>query len=139
METESKPAEQPDIAPVRPATLRLCDWIWRPWYAKLWWSTMPVYWAGRAASLKIVALAEFYNSFLAACLAVVFNPLVVAVLLGFGYIKAKLGRGELVITPSTPNPFYRSPSMGGWSDPYTDPLDPRSGARHLRHIGVLKD
>ncbi|PKP95782.1 MAG: hypothetical protein CVT74_18665 [Alphaproteobacteria bacterium HGW-Alphaproteobacteria-13] len=28
------------------------DWLWRPWYAKLWWAAIPIYWAAAAASLS---------------------------------------------------------------------------------------
>src|SRR3546814_21033059 len=51
------------------------DWLWKPWYAKLWWAAIPVYWAGAAASLKLTALAEFYTSALAGYLNMLFFPL----------------------------------------------------------------
>ena len=35
---------EPEIP--RPAA---ADWLWRPWYAKLWRATIPIYWAVAAA------------------------------------------------------------------------------------------
>ena len=64
------------------------DWLWRPWYAKLWWVTIPIYWAGAAASLKIPVLAEFYSSVPAAYLNILFFPPTVLLVLGFGFARA---------------------------------------------------
>lgn len=117
--------------------LRLSDWLWRPWYAKLWWATVPIYWGGRIASVKETALVSLYDTLVAGYLAVFCNPLIILLLLGFGFIRAKLDRGEWVITPGVPVWTQRKP--GEMLDPTLDPTDPRSGVRHLRHIGVLKD
>lgn len=68
------------------------DWLWKPWYAKLWWAAIPVYWAGAAASLKLPALAEFYTSALAGYLNMLFFPLTTLLVLGFGFIRAWLNR-----------------------------------------------
>src|SRR3546814_17984770 len=73
------------------------DWLWKPWYAKLWWAAIPVYWAGAAASLKLPALAEFYTSALAGYLNMLFFPLTTLLVLGFGFIRAwlnKIGRAS---------------------------------------------
>ncbi|MDR6116645.1 MULTISPECIES: hypothetical protein [unclassified Sphingomonas] len=118
------------------APLFASDWLWRPWYAKLWWCTIPLYWGGRMASVKFPVLSSFYDSLLAGYLAIFCNPLIILLLLGFGFVRAKLNRGDWVITPDVPEKMLRP---GDLSDPYTDPTDPRSGVRHLRHLGVLKD
>lgn len=68
------------------------DWLWKPWYAKLWWAAIPVYWAGAAASLKLPALAEFFTSALAGYLNMLFFPLTALLVLGFGFIRAWLDR-----------------------------------------------
>ncbi len=130
-ETMPTPEEQAE-----PAPLRASNWLWRPWYAKLWWAIVPVYWGGRMASVKLTGLASFYDTLAAGYLAVLCNPFIVLLLLGFGFVRAKLDRGDWVITADVPKPIVRP---GDLSDPYTDPTDPRSGVRHLRHIGVLKD
>ena len=44
MKDESEPLQQSEMRPAHPAKLRLSEWIWRPWYAKLWWAAIPIYW-----------------------------------------------------------------------------------------------
>ncbi|PKP99001.1 MAG: hypothetical protein CVT74_09200 [Alphaproteobacteria bacterium HGW-Alphaproteobacteria-13] len=69
------------------------DWLWRPWYAKLWWAAIPIYWATAAASLTIPALATFfYNSAAASVLNVAFFPPTALLVLGFGFARAWLDR-----------------------------------------------
>ena len=87
-------------------------------------------------SLKIVALAVFYDGLVAAYFAIFFNPFVATILLGFGYARAKLDRGEWVVTSDRPEQIHRGAPI---LDPYTDPTDPRSGALYLRYIGVYDE
>ena len=136
MKTESKPPQQPEVRPGHPARLRLSDWIWQPWYARLWWAAIPIYWGDRWVSLKVPALMSFYETLPANYLALFCNPFILLLLLGTGFVRAKLDRGEWILTPDVPDRRLRP---GDMSDPYTDPTDPRSGVRRLRHIGVLKD
>lgn len=122
--------------------LRASDWLWRPWYAKLWWTTILIYWAGRILSEKIAVLADFYDTLTGRCLSVVCNPVAALVILGFGLARAKLDRAEWVITPGLTHmggPFHIERRPGELLDPYTDFTDPRSGIRYLHHRGVLKD
>lgn len=67
-------------------------WLWRPWYAKLWWAAIPIYWAAAAASLKIPALATFYSSAAAGFLNAAFFPPTALLVLGFGFVRAWLDR-----------------------------------------------
>ena len=67
--------------------LRLRNWLWRPWYAKLWWSGVPVYWLGMLATLKLDALAEVYRSAAGGFLNVLFFPPIVAIVLSFGFLR----------------------------------------------------
>lgn len=73
---------------VAASQLRASDWLWRPWYAKLWWATIPFWWAGMTASMKVAPLAAFYESALAGYLNVVFFPLIALVALGVGWARA---------------------------------------------------
>lgn len=66
---------------------RVSDWLWRPWYAKLWWSAIPVWWIGMAASTKLEALGTFYDSALAGFLNIAFFPLTALMVLGVGYVR----------------------------------------------------
>lgn len=66
---------------------RASDWLWRPWYAKLWWAAIPVWWLGMAASTRIPALESFYDSALAGFLNILFFPMIALMVLGVGYVQ----------------------------------------------------
>ncbi|MGE6694718.1 hypothetical protein ACQKE8_19965 [Sphingobium limneticum] len=117
----------------RPPSPRAADWFWRPRYAKLYWVTALLYWIG--LEIMIAIPYDRINTSVAntmVLLILVFNPITVVAVLGYGFLKAKVACGEWVIAPGS---VPQRPVM----DPYTDPSDPRSGLRHLRHVGVIKD
>jgi hypothetical protein len=121
-----------EALPQAPSPLA-ADWFWRPCYAKLYWATALLYWVG--LEIMITIPYDRVNTSVAntmVLLIFVFNPITVVAVLGYGFLKAKVACGEWVITPGPPS---QRPVM----DPYIDPSDPRSGLRHLRHIGVIKD
>ena len=64
------------------------DWLWRPWYAKLWWVAIPLYWAAATVSLKTPALSSFFESALAGYLNLLFFPFTALLVLGFGFVRA---------------------------------------------------
>jgi len=66
---------------------RASDWLWRPWYAKLWWATIPVWWLGMAASSRIPVLESFYDSALAGFLNILCFPMTALMVLGVGYVQ----------------------------------------------------
>ena len=116
-----------------PPSPRAADWFWRPWYAKLTWALTLLYWI--CLELMITIPYDRLNIYLVnvmVLLIFVFNPITVVAVLGYSFLKAKVACGEWVITPGPPS---QRPIL----DPYTDPSDPRSGIRHLRHIGVFKN
>jgi len=78
-----------DMPPTDPAAPRLkaADWLWRPWYAKGWWTAIPVWWIGMAASTKVAPLEAFYDSAPAGFLNVLFFPLTALMVLGVGYAQ----------------------------------------------------
>jgi hypothetical protein len=123
----------PEETPAPALSPRAADWFWRPWYAKLYWALALIYWIG--LELMITIPFDQLNIYLVntmVLLILVFNPITVVAVLGYGFLKAKVACGEWVITPGPPS---QRPIL----DPYTDPSDPRSGIRHLRHIGVFKN
>ena len=67
--------------------LRASDWLWRPWYAKLWWVTIPIWWTGMAASTRVLALESFYDTGLAGFLNILFFPMTAFMVLGVGYAQ----------------------------------------------------
>ena len=80
-----------------PASPRLkpSDWLWRPWYAKLWWSAIPVWWIGMAASTRIATLEVFYDSATAGFLNLLFFPMTAFMILGVGWAQNWLAQFPL--------------------------------------------
>lgn len=62
-------------------------WLWRPWYAKVWWASIPAWWIGMAVSMQIAPLEAFYDSALAGFLNVLFFPMTALMVLGVGYVQ----------------------------------------------------
>jgi len=140
IDEEDLVADLGEISPLKP--LRASDWFWRPWYAKVWWAAIPIYWSGRWAWLKVPVLGAFYDTLLANYLALFCNPFILLLILGFGFVRAKLDRGDWIITPGPmigEGPVHIERRPGELLDPYTDFTDPRSGVRYLRYRGILKD
>lgn len=118
-----------------PPSPRAADWFWRPWYAKLYWVVALLYWIG--LEIMIAIPYDRINTSLAnimVLLIFIFNPITVLAVLGHGFLKAKVACGDWTMVgsaaPSQPKSLI---------DPYTDSFDLRSGLRHLRHIGAIKD
>ncbi|ODP38770.1 hypothetical protein [Sphingomonas turrisvirgatae] len=81
----------PPLAP----PLRAGDYLWRPWYAKAWWIAIPLYWLPAGTSLGPM-LEPYYKSGYGAVTNILFMPLTAAVILGVGYVRTALARGEVV-------------------------------------------
>lgn len=113
---------------------RSLDCLWRPWYAKLWWAAIPVYWLGMAASFQVVQLQEFYTSALAGFLHIAFFPPLALMVLGLGFAREWLEWTDWESVEPTHEQMFPKRSVGGMRDPYADPLDPRSGPRHWRYL-----
>lgn len=116
----------PDDGQARP---RAADHLWRPWYAKLWWAAIPIYWAGMAASsLKIELMLELYTNAFAGLLNVVFFPMTALMVLGIGYARAMIDYLVDRSAPGEPGDHEFDPTRRvGAPPPGFDPLDPRSG------------
>jgi hypothetical protein len=115
--------EQPRPAawPLRPA-----DCLWRPWYAKIWWASVSLFWLGKAVAMNTPSLAGFYDSNLIRLTMIAFFPLTPLLILGIPFARQRLGDIEWgAIHENHDNRFGRS--IGGTNDPASDPLDPRSG------------
>lgn len=135
MEPESiEPGEPPlDMEHAR-AIPRASEWLWRPWYAKLWWAGVALYWTGKLASFWIVSLEAFYETAIAGWLNILFYPPTALFVFGVGFVRAWMAYHGWEFEPPTHDQFFPKRSAGGWSDPYSDPLDPRSGMLHWRHF-----
>jgi hypothetical protein len=75
-----------EAAPVA-ARPPVSEWLWRRWYAKLWWSAIPVWWIGMAAAGASEPLARFYDGALAGFLNLLFFPMTALLVLGVGFVR----------------------------------------------------
>lgn len=108
--------------------IKASRWYWNPWYARLWWASAVMYWTAFAISFfDITPLARFYESTFAGYLNIVFYPPVILVLLGTGFVRAKIRQGDWIINFEN----AERNTQGHSTDPYTDPFDPRSGSLYV--------
>ncbi|MGB3931858.1 MAG: hypothetical protein WBL20_23180 [Sphingobium sp.] len=117
---------------------RLSAWLWRPWYAKLWWTAIPIWWLGMAAATRVPFLDAFYGGALAGYLNVLFFPMTALMVLGVGYVRERLdsfvGQGDGVsLSDEDEAAFVAQRSrdelertMERWRA-QSNPVDPRSG------------
>lgn len=107
----------------------LSDYLWRPWYARLWWAAIPVYWAGMAVSPHVPLLTDFYDLAFAGYLNVLFFPPTALMVLGVGYVRKRMGPVDWSDPRDPDDHIYGVNSDRGPSGMpfYVDPLDPRSG------------
>ncbi|WP_232313636.1 hypothetical protein [Sphingobium sp. TCM1] len=121
---------EPDNADRNADELRLTDWLWRRWYAKLWWSGVPIYWLGMLAALKLDTLAEVYRSAAGGYMNVLFFPPLVAFVLSFGFLRQWLAslptqeKGEFDAEDLLARDRYGPSGVLREFDPF----DPASGA-----------
>jgi hypothetical protein len=120
--------EKTDGGELRPP-LRAGDWLWRPWYAKLWWVAIPIYWAPAGGPTRIAAISDFYESAYALVPNLVFLPLTAALILGFGYLRRLFDEGEQVDLYDEAN--FLTKRRVGFPHPTMDEFNPRSGPRWI--------
>lgn len=112
----------------------LSNWVWRPWYAKLWWSLIAVYWTGTAGALLFGTLRNFYGSDLAAFLNIALYPVFAFFILSIGWLIAWKDALDYVAAHpeientlgwewSTEPHHFHEERMRRHSDP-TDPISP---------------
>jgi hypothetical protein len=132
VDTLSSPAPEATIQ--QPKAI---DWLWHPWYSKLWWTAIPLYWITATASLKIPALWAFFESAFAGYLNVLFFPFTALLVLGFGFARAWL---DALATDEWERLAAEEIRMwdDDWSDrkpgqpdPAFDIYDPRSGILYV--------
>lgn len=121
----------------RPEVPKLSAWLWSPWYAKLWWVAIPIWWMGMAASVRVDTLEAFYRGALAGYLNVLFFPMTALMVLGVGYVRERLdgfvGPGDgtplshEVIEAERQRVWEEHERMVKRSRAFADPSDPRSG------------
>lgn len=80
-----RPEETEAQATRRP---RLLEWIWHPWYAKLWWAAIAAFWAGAwifpALGIQRLPVSDTALIYVA----IILHPQTALPVLGFGYVRA---------------------------------------------------
>lgn len=128
--------QKQDASGARP---QLSAWLWKPWYAKLWWATIPVWWIGMAVSVRVDPLESFYRGWTAGYLNVLFFPMTALMVLGVGYVRARLdsfvGQGDGVPLSDEEAQALAAKlqrdqleRMRERARAYANPMDPRSGS-----------
>jgi hypothetical protein len=107
------------------------DWLWRPWYAKLYWAGVMGYWGAFLASWIWALSPSFFKGTSAGYLGLAFHPATALVLLGAGYVKALFYSGEWEWAKQSRDDMRNRRSLTGMSSPYSDPADPRSGVNWI--------
>jgi hypothetical protein len=113
---------------------RAVDWFWRPWYAKVLWMVAGLYWVALYGMLLLPA--EQLNRSVAGAmvlLIIVFNPVTVMTILGYGFLKAKVACGDWIVIPGVPlehSEWQRREREAG----YLNPVDIRSGYLHQQYM-----
>lgn len=119
------------------AVLRISDWIWRPWYAKLWWFAIPLWWVGVTLAPAHAAFSGVFQSPFAAYLNVLFFPFAPILVLGAGFVPAWLDGWKASWRGNGYDDEEHRRILAEWDEQdrrseelraLTDPLDPRSGA-----------
>lgn len=122
----------PETNPPRLAP-RASQWLWHPWYAKLWWAGVGLYWTGKLASFWIVSVGAAYAMAVAGWLNILFYPPTALLVLGLGFVIEWMGYHGWEFGPPTRDRPFPKRSVGGFLDPLADPLDPRSPKYSRRH------
>jgi len=76
--------------------LRLSNHLWRPWYAKLWWAAIPLYWLAMGEPTRPAFLDGFADSGFALVTNMLFVPIIPIVVFGMRFVRhaATVGRVE---------------------------------------------
>lgn len=67
---------------------RFGDWLWRPWYAKLWWTLIVLYWLGAFAAQWFPNLQPIFHGDGFPVIFLVLHPFAAIPVLGFGFARA---------------------------------------------------
>lgn len=72
------------------AAPRVLEWIWHPWYAKLWWAAIATYW-GSALLVSWLGIRRLpVDRDVLMYAGMILHPQVALPVLGFGYVRALL-------------------------------------------------
>lgn len=124
---------------------RLSAWLWKPWYAKLWWTAIPVWWVSMAVSTRVDSLEPFYRGWIAGYLNVLFFPMTALMVLGVGYVRSRL---DGIVREGDGEPLSGEDAAALFAKHHRDerertmerlraqsnPMDPRSGSLWIGNV-----
>lgn len=79
--------------------LLLSDWLWRPWYAKLWWAAIPLYWLTMGEPTRPECLQAFAESGYAVATNILFIPITPLAMFGLRFFRFARAVGRLEPAP----------------------------------------
>ena len=83
----------------------LSNWLWRPWYAKVWWAAIPAYWLAVSEPIRPAFLDWYVHGNFATYVAPFFTPMVALIILGAGYFRERAAEREIGRHRLRQNPF----------------------------------
>jgi hypothetical protein len=108
---------------------RARDYFWRPWYAKLWWVSIPIYWLILGGFGGFQLIDAQIGSWPIAILNVVFLPITAGLFLGFGFFSRLLHAGNDQPDADDTWRYHDPANPAGFQGPMaylSDPTDIRS-------------
>jgi hypothetical protein len=112
---------------------RAAAWFWKPWYAKAWWALGGLYWGGKILSCWSGTLDRLYMTAAAGYLNILFFPVAPVLVLGIGFVLAWLAYCSSRISEGCGEELPSSIVGSRRRNPYSDPLNPKSGSLWLGH------
>jgi len=85
---------EPDAQERSRVAPRFSDWVWRPWYAKIWWLVTIGYWFGAFIAGWVPALRPVFQNDRFPIIFLILHPFFIFPVLGYGYARACLLRPE---------------------------------------------
>lgn len=107
--------------------LRPSDYFWRPWYAKVWWIAIPLYWLPMGTAWGAL-LEKFYMSGIGIVTNIIFLPVTAGLILGFRYLRRIFADAEAPVSWQDYDVWFQRP---GAPPPWADESNPRSGAQWI--------
>lgn len=88
-------AQKDEGQPIFGGPFGLSNWLWRPWYAKIWWAAIPAYWLAMGEPTRPSFLDAFADSGYAIITNIAFIPITALVVLGAGFVRQAAIDGRL--------------------------------------------
>lgn len=137
MTQEFNPNDRDGVVTAPRARPSAREFLWRPWYAKLWWICIPIYWILIADPTRPSFLDPIVRSGYTAIANIAFLPLTAIFVLGFKFFARFFDGGRTASDERETEIGAHRPA--GYPHPTIDEFDPASGPRWIgnRHRDEL--